>query len=552
MRLQLFAVLAAGLSLVNCSFDGGGLTGNTAVTVTNDASTTDGGTTDVEPTTTNVDPTMDAVCGNYNTDQGEQCDNGPEGNGTGGVCKADCQKNVCGDGYIANFSETCDDGNTDDGDGCNSECKSEACGNGNKEEGEECDDHNTLDNDGCTSLCRIAECGDGLKFDGVEECDDGMENADDGACTSMCKAAKCGDGLIQAGVEQCEDNNTVDDDACSNMCIMAMCGDGVVNNGEMCDDGADNADNNACKADCSENVCGDGKVEDGVEACDDPNGNADNKACKADCSENVCGDGEVEDGVEECDDGDVEDGDDCTSLCTEPACGDMLVSAGEQCDDGDMDSTDECVACANATCGDGKVWAGMEECDDDNTDQSDTCNNSCDRVAFWVFVSSGLMDGAEVMDQATMDAYCTDLAADEPIRGKYKAWLSADGTSAAMHLAQSTMMMDKKFILPDKGVVANDWADLIDGSLAKEIQLDETGALVTENNSTCNDESALVWTGTKMAGTASSSHCMDWSSNATMNVVGQAGLANKKDGTWTEACLKYCNFNAHVYCFEQP
>lgn len=54
--------------------------------------------------------------------------------------------------------ETCDDGNTIDGDGCSSTCQLESrCGNGIVEEGESCDDNNTLSGDGCSSTCQIED-----------------------------------------------------------------------------------------------------------------------------------------------------------------------------------------------------------------------------------------------------------------------------------------------------------------------------------------------------------------------------------------------------------
>lgn len=79
---------------------------------------------------------------------------------------------VCGNGAVEN-GEECDDGNTTDGDGCNSVCKNEPspdlpqpplqpsptaeCGNGTIETGEECDDRNIRKGDGCSDLCKNQE-----------------------------------------------------------------------------------------------------------------------------------------------------------------------------------------------------------------------------------------------------------------------------------------------------------------------------------------------------------------------------------------------------------
>jgi cysteine-rich repeat protein len=78
---------------------------------------------------------------------------------------------VCGDGVIIAGSEVCDDGNTNDDDGCSSACVVEqgficsgapsacalACGNGvlGDGAGEQCDDGNTNDGDGCSSVCQV-------------------------------------------------------------------------------------------------------------------------------------------------------------------------------------------------------------------------------------------------------------------------------------------------------------------------------------------------------------------------------------------------------------
>jgi cysteine-rich repeat protein len=67
----------------------------------------------------------------------------------------------CGNGII-NSCELCDDGNTIDGDGCNSTCQLEgggsiswSCGDGTLDSGEECDDGNNDCGDGCNQICKI-------------------------------------------------------------------------------------------------------------------------------------------------------------------------------------------------------------------------------------------------------------------------------------------------------------------------------------------------------------------------------------------------------------
>jgi cysteine-rich repeat protein len=59
----------------------------------------------------------------------------------------------CGNGKVE-AGETCDDGNTVDGDGCDSNCTVTACGNGIKTAGEVCDDGNPISGDGCEPTCK--------------------------------------------------------------------------------------------------------------------------------------------------------------------------------------------------------------------------------------------------------------------------------------------------------------------------------------------------------------------------------------------------------------
>jgi cysteine-rich repeat protein len=64
-------------------------------------------------------------CGNSVVDAGEDCDGG----GETVACDIDCSSVVCGDGTLnISAGERCDDGNTELGDGCDANCKSEFAG----------------------------------------------------------------------------------------------------------------------------------------------------------------------------------------------------------------------------------------------------------------------------------------------------------------------------------------------------------------------------------------------------------------------------------------
>ncbi len=116
------------------------------------------------------------------------------------------------------------------------------CGNNTMDPGEACDDGNTDDDDGCTSLCMSATCGDEFVQKDFEQCDDG--NDDDTDACIACVLAECGDGFVQAGVEDCDDGNQDDDDECANDCTLgdvATSGPATTTDGETSDGETGNA-----------------------------------------------------------------------------------------------------------------------------------------------------------------------------------------------------------------------------------------------------------------------------------------------------------------------
>jgi cysteine-rich repeat protein len=74
---------------------------------------------------------------------------------------------ACGDGILTRLAgEICDDGNTIDGDGCDSNCTPTGCGNGIKTASEGCDHGNANGSDHCCSAaCALVD------FDGDQICD---------------------------------------------------------------------------------------------------------------------------------------------------------------------------------------------------------------------------------------------------------------------------------------------------------------------------------------------------------------------------------------------
>jgi len=247
---------------------------------------------------------------------------------------------VCGDSVL-DRSEECDDGNTDDGDGCSRLCEIEeiepVCGNALVEEGEQCDDNNTVNGDGCSATCQSEPppppppgCGDGV-VNATEECDDSGESE---TCNTDCTTSACGDGVRNATAgEQCDDGNTVAGDGCGASCQNesggggggggggAVCGNGTRESNEQCDDG-NTTPGDGCSATCQNEPppagCGDGVVN-GTEQCDDSGESA---TCNANCTMSLCGDGTRNATAgEQCDDGNTTAGDGCSATCQTEATG---------------------------------------------------------------------------------------------------------------------------------------------------------------------------------------------------------------------------------------
>ena len=218
-----------------------------------------------------------AVCGDGNTEPGENCDDGNLLNGDG--CSSICVNEgapVCGDNVIGN-GEVCDNNNLNGKTcqdfgytnpntlTCNNNCLNfnlsmctSVCGNSHVEPGEQCDDGNLINGDGCSSICvneGTPVCGDNI-IDWHEDCDnanlDGKTCQDFGyinpntlACSNDCLSfntsgcnAVCGNGNTEPG-EDCDDGNLLNEDGCSSICQSEIVDDLQVNyiRGKMTLDG---------------------------------------------------------------------------------------------------------------------------------------------------------------------------------------------------------------------------------------------------------------------------------------------------------------------------
>ncbi|MBF0492396.1 MAG: DUF4215 domain-containing protein [Deltaproteobacteria bacterium] len=378
------------------------------------------------------------ACDDGNTNNGDGCsstcqiENGFTCSGNPSVC-APIYVPVCGNGKL-DQGEACDDANTKDGDGCSSTCTVESgytcsgspskctlipppasvCPNGIVETGESCDDGNSKNGDGCSSNCTVEP---GYNCSGNP---------------SVCiKPNVCGDGN-KAGTEACDDGNTVNGDGCSSNCQIetgwacsgsplstcskipgSICGNGILESGEECDDG-NVASNDGCSSSC--------KIEANYTCTGSPK-----STCTPTIPTPVCGNGKIEAG-EACDDGNKNNGDGCSSTCqieTDYACSGapsvcdiagkkycichytssganpyntISISENAVCahiqQHGDIPGPcagDTIAACkgapplpidypclvsSNNLCGDGKI-ENAEACDDGNKVNGDGCSSNC-------------------------------------------------------------------------------------------------------------------------------------------------------------------------------
>jgi hypothetical protein len=174
-------------------------------------------------------------------------------------------------------------------------------------------------------------------------------------------------------------------------------------------------------------------------------------------------------------------------------------------------------------------------------------SRSClDLASKTVFVTSTTYDGGTIGSIANANALCQARAIVGGLGGTYRAFISDDTTDAATNLNHATV----PYALVDGTVVANNWADLIDGSLIHAIDLDESGTPAVTGASGC-DPGADVYTGSFASGTrASGNTCASWSSSSAGNLalIGDTAFT---DSLWAFDCGLSCDQLAALYCFEQ-
>ncbi len=291
-------------------------------------------------------------------------------------CNDVCQRTIgsCGDGVVDAGLEDCDDGNTADGDCCDSNCRFEPAAS-SCSDGDACNGDETCDGAGSCAAGQALDCDDSNVCTD-DSCDsvDGCVNtpntgpcSDGDACTDgdVCAAGECTPG----GPLDCDDSNICTDDSCDTIggCVNAP-------NTDPCSDGDACTEGDVCAAgactpggplDCNDsNVCTD-------DSCDSIGGcvNAPNTGPCSDgdaCTEgDVCAAGACTPGGQlDCDD---------SNVCTDDSCdtvgGCVNAPNTDPCSDGD--ACTEGDVCAAGACTPG----GPLDCDDSNVCTDDSCDS---------------------------------------------------------------------------------------------------------------------------------------------------------------------------------
>ena len=113
---------------------------------------------------------------------------------------------------------------------------------------------------------------------------------------------------------------------------------------------------------------------------------------------------------------------------------------------------------------------------------------------------------------------------------------STADSSVADRLTQSAV----PYVLVDGTRIADDWADLTDGSLQAVIDLDATGM----------SHWADVWTGTLPSGLAYTEADCDGFTNGGMGSA-LCGTTQSINSSWTANQVPTCDTRLRLFCFEQ-
>lgn len=163
-----------------------------------------------------------------------------------------------------------------------------------------------------------------------------------------------------------------------------------------------------------------------------------------------------------------------------------------------------------------------------------------------VFVTSTTYDG-NLGGLPGADAKCQTRADTVNLGGSWKAWISDTTTSVESRFVHSS----GQYKLLNDQVIANNWADLVDGVINYPINRTEVNSQVA----------GQAWTNTRNDGTINNDNhnpddlsvfnCNNWTNNSFVQ-TGRIGYVDNANN-WSEFANveQYCGTKIRLYCFEQ-
>ena len=192
----------------------------------------------------------------------------------------------------------------------------------------------------------------------------------------------------------------------------------------------------------------------------------------------------------------------------------------------------------------GQEWTcTVTPSDGDESGESESISVVIDNAETRVFVTS-YATSSDMGGPTGGDEFCTSLAEEGGLSGSWVAYLSGGGTSAI------TRIPDGPYVRLDGAPIADDKADLTDGSIANPININELGTATY----------GFVCTGSSEAGyatgpaTASGGNCQGWTRGCGVcdgdHWYVEVGRTDRTSDDWSTAGWNFCGA-CTLYCFEQ-
>lgn len=156
------------------------------------------------------------------------------------------------------------------------------------------------------------------------------------------------------------------------------------------------------------------------------------------------------------------------------------------------------------------------------------------------------------------DTACQNMATAAGLPGTYRAWVSTTSSPVNARFTQST----DPYVMVDGTMIASNWADLTDGTIAHGIDRTEAGNVLPSTGITnCHGSPtcAQTYTGTNPDGSAyaNDDQCLNWTTRIFDAGGGNLNTFSGGDSTyagreWTIRASGFrCDYQARIYCFQQ-